>query len=240
MNTPLKDFALLLPGGGSSTRFGGGSKLLHPLNGLPVFLHAPRRLAGLFPAGHILMAIPEESTAVFESASREYLPDVKIRFIPGGKSRMESVRNLVQYAEKLTACDFVAVHDAARPLILPETVLACAAECRKSGCALICHKITDTLKESLDGEKISRTVPREFFWAAETPQMFRLENFKTALEKAILSGDTFTDDVQVMERFSEIPVSIVQNTLPNFKITYASDIVLCEAALKLQENSFRQ
>ena len=227
MSEKQTGFFLLLPGGGSSSRFGMENKLLQDLNGLPVFLHAVRSLAPLFDK--VFMAVPATLIPVFESERKKHLPDVPVAFISGGATRMESVLKLTEAAAEQGA-EYVAIHDAARPLIQPDAVLRCAEICRKTGAALLCHRITDTLKRSVDGT-VAETVSRDEMFGAETPQMFRLSLFLPAIRKIFASGVNCTDDAQVME-LSGCSVSIVENVTPNLKITLDADLQLCRAILR--------
>ena len=227
MSGKLAGFFLLLPGGGSSTRFGKGNKLLQELNGIPVFLHSIRSLAPLFEG--VIMAVPEALIPVFEAERKEHLPEVPVTFITGGSTRMESVLKLTDAAAEQGA-EYVAIHDAARPLIRPDAVLRCAEVCRKTGVALLCHRITDTLKRSSEGS-VAETVSRDEMFGAETPQMFRLSLFHPAIRKISASGVSCTDDAQVME-LSGCPVSIVENVTPNLKVTLEADLQLCRAILR--------
>lgn len=227
MSEKQTGFFLLLPGGGSSSRFGTENKLLQDLNGLPVFLHAVRSLAPLFDK--VFMAVPATLIPVFESERKKHLPDVPVAFISGGATRMESVLKLTEAAAEQGA-EYVAIHDAARPLIQPDAVLRCAEICRKTGAAFLCHRITDTLKRSVDGT-VAETVSRDEMFGAETPQMFRLSLFLPAIRKIFASGVNCTDDAQVME-LSGCSVSIVENVTPNLKITLDADLQLCRAILR--------
>lgn len=227
MSGKLAGFFLLLPGGGSSTRFGNGNKLLQELNGIPVFLHSIRSLAPLFEG--VIMAVPEVLIPVFEAERKKYLPEVPVTFITGGSTRMESVLKLTDAAAELGA-EYVAIHDAARPLIRPDAVLRCADVCRKTGAALLCHRIVDTLKRGSEGS-VAETVSRNEMFGAETPQMFRLSLFYPAIRKISASGVSCTDDAQVME-LSGCPVSIVENVTPNLKVTLEADLQLCRAILR--------
>ena len=227
MSKMLPGFFLLLPGGGSSTRFGKGNKLLQELNGIPVFLHSIRSLAPLFEG--VIMAVPEALIPVFEAERKKHLPEVPITFITGGSTRMESVLKLTDAAAEQGA-EYVAIHDAARPLIQPDAVLRCAEVCRKTGAALLCHRIVDTLKRGSEGS-VAETVSRNEMFGAETPQMFRLSLFHPAIRKISASGVSCTDDAQVME-LSGCSVSIVENVTPNLKVTLEADLQLCRAILR--------
>lgn len=178
------------------------------------------------------MAAAASSVPVFVAAAKKYLPSVRIQFMPGGRTRTESVRILAEAAKRAGRFTHVAIHDAARPLIHAEVVLAGAEVCRKTGASLVCRKVTDTLKSSGDGILIDRTVSREMMWSAETPQMFDLEQFLLASSAAERAGGTFTDDSQLMELFSGLRVAIVPDPYPNPKITVAEDLTLCRALLE--------
>ncbi len=227
----LSGFALLLPGGGSGSRFGTGkNKLLHDLAGMPVFLHSIRTLAPLFD--EILMTVSEQNLAEFQSLAKKFLPDVPIRFLPGGRSRAESVHILAEAA----ASPYFAIHDAARPLIQPEPVIACAEACVQYGAAILCHPVTDTIKQAGDALQADRTIPRESLYGAETPQMFEGKKFLQAIRIAAKSDYAgCTDDASVSELFGlpDSPsVRLVVNHTPNPKITHAADLIFCEVLLK--------
>ncbi len=225
----LSGFSLLLPGGGSGSRYGRNrNKLMEDLNGLPVFLHSIRTLAPLFDA--VLMGVPAHLLPEFQRLAEEFLPDIPIRFLPGGAVRAETVHLL---AEACTS-PFLAVHDAARPLIRRTPVLDCGAECRKTGAAILCHPVVDTVKQA-ERNLIASTIPRAGLYAAETPQMFERTVFLNACRKMAAVGyEGCTDDASVLELSgSPVRTSIVLNHTPNPKLTHAEDLALC--SLLLQE-----
>lgn len=227
----LSGFALLLPGGGSGSRFGTEkNKLLHDLAGMPVFLHSIRTLAPLFD--EILMTVSEQNFSEFQSAAGEFLPEVPIRFLPGGRSRAESVHILAEAAKS----PYFAIHDAARPLIRPAPVIACADTCIQYGAAILCHPVTDTIKQADCSLQADRTIPRDSLYGAETPQMFERKIFLQAIRIAADSDYAgCTDDASVPELFGlpDSPaVHLVVNDTPNPKITHAADLIFCEVLLK--------
>ena len=81
---------------------------------------------------------------------------------------------------------------------------------------------------------LGETVPRDGLRTAETPQVFRFPDLLEAYRQAAASGEVFTDDAQVMERFAPVPVFPVEHDFPNPKITYRPDLELCRTLLKLR------
>ena len=235
--TPVSDTVLILAAGGSSTRVGGGSKLFADLDGVPVFLHAVRAAASALAPGSIILSVPAAAEADFRSAANRFLPDVPLHFAHGGATRTLSVLNALEAAEKLGEDRFrrAAIHDAGRPMLTPELLLACLDAARIHGGAMACRKVAETVKRISPDGFLGETVPRDGLRTAETPQVFRFEPLLNAYRLAAASGEVFTDDAQVMERFAPVRVFPVEHDFPNPKITYRPDLELCGTLLKLRK-----
>jgi 2-C-methyl-D-erythritol 4-phosphate cytidylyltransferase len=123
--------------------------------------------------------------------------------------------------------EWVAVHDAARPLVRPEDVGRVLAAAARTGAALLAVPVRDTLKRVRDG-RVVETLARAECWAAQTPQAFRLALLREALAKAEAEGFVATDDAQLVERLGA-PVEIVAGDPANLKITWPEDVALAEA-----------
>lgn len=231
MKNSLKcTFGALIAAGGISKRFG-KNKLLEKIAGIPVFVYSVRPFAEVCP-DKIVLVVNSDNKMEFAKIAKEYLPDISIRFIDGGGTRAESVLNgLSAFAEN--EVDFVAIHDAARPL-LDSTVLRDAFDfASRNGSAVFSSKITDTVKylDSPDSGIISKTIDREHLWAARTPQIFRLTEIKRAYRLAGSKLSLFTDDSAVMEA-SGFKVRIFPSPPQNIKITHEHDISIAEAFLE--------
>lgn len=216
--------ALVLAGGGSSTRFGHGNKLLQDLGGMPLFLHAISAAAPVLGNQNIYMAVPESEKMLFKDLQLKYLPGVNVQLVTGGKSRAESVYRALTAIQD-PAITIAAVQDAARPFLSSALLQNCIDACQQYGGAVACHKICDTVKKSASDGMVACTVPRDDLWAAETPQVFYLKDLVEAYEQALRSAENFTDEAQVMERFSKIRCKIVENKAFNGKITYYEDLL---------------
>ena len=233
---PVSDTVLILAAGGSSTRFGGGSKLFADLDGIPVFLHAVRSAASVLAPGSIILSVPAASEKDFRAAAAEHLPGVPLHFAHGGATRTLSVLNALEAAATLGEDRFrlAAIHDAGRPMLTPELLLACLDAARTHGGAMACRKVAETVKRITPDGFLGETVPRDELRTAETPQVFHFRNLLLAYRKAAESGGTFTDDAQVMERFAPVRVFPVEHEFPNPKITYRPDLELCRTLMHLR------
>ncbi|MDJ0868932.1 MAG: 2-C-methyl-D-erythritol 4-phosphate cytidylyltransferase, partial [Myxococcota bacterium] len=123
----------------------------------------------------------------------------------------------------------VAVHDAARALVRPGAVGRVIAVARREGAAILAVPVRDTIKRVV-GERIEETPPRSACWAAQTPQVFRAELLREALDKASAESFLGTDDAELVERLG-VPVYVVEGDADNLKVTHPEDLVLAEHVL---------
>jgi 2-C-methyl-D-erythritol 4-phosphate cytidylyltransferase len=148
--------------------------------------------------------------------------------VRGGESRSASVRNAVQAAPDATT--FV-VHDAARPLVTQELVERCidAIEPGIDG-AIAAVPMTDTVKEvALDG-RVLRTLDRSALWAVQTPQVFRADILRRALERDAAALAAATDDAWLVDDAGGV-ITVVESFPENIKVTRESDLRIVEALL---------
>lgn len=219
------DIGVIIPAGGSSERFGKTNKLFEKIDGVPVFIRTIQALLPCLGSGcRIVLPVAEKQRGSFESLLREYLPDNDIAVTSGGKTRTDSVRNAL--ALMPPSIRYIAVHDAARPLVSADVLRECIAAAGESGGAVSARPQTDTLKEADDSGFILRTVPRERLWSVQTPQVFRRDLLEQAYAEAARSDRQFTDDAALLEAFTPARVRLVKNTCPNPKITYPEDLAL--------------
>ena len=156
------------------------------------------------------------------------------RIVGGGELRIDSVRSGVAAVDR--ACDLVAIHDVARPLIEPsiiERAIRCAAE---HGAALVAIQLADTVKTSSDGVHVESTLDRSVLWSAQTPQVFRRELFESLLERARAENFQPTDDSALHERWVG-PVPIVTGSPHNLKVTTSEDLVLAASILRARQGA---
>lgn len=216
--------AVILPAAGASTRFGGGrNKLLEPLNGRSVL----SRSAGAFLARRdvTLLLVATSSESAMRCAMGDLANDPRVKFVPGGVSRADSVRAAL--AQVPAEIEWVAVHDAARPLVSEELIDRVLLAAQLHGAAAPAMAVSLTIKQATGPlpAKVEQTVPRSLLWAMQTPQITRRADLLAAMKTCPLPADQITDDMQVLELAGQA-VWLVQGEEQNLKITTQLDLEL--------------
>ena len=230
----MKHIAILLAGGSSKRmKQTGKDKLLHPIKKTNAFRLCYQAFAESLEIENIIIVYrDEEQKALLEKeidlVHLELQSDFKPIFTQGGKERMHSVDNAL--AKCPESCEFVYIHDCARPMITSATIDELKKVVSKEGAAVIARPLNDTVKKILnfDPEKsyfsyLTETVDRKKLWIMETPQCSKIgwlkDGIKIAKEKNILA----TDEVSILELVAK-PVSLVNIDYPNPKITAPADL----------------
>ena len=224
-NTSINNLGIIIAAGGSGRRYGSGNKLFEMLDSKPLFIHSVLNFHGCCPDSNLVFVAPESELDKFRTITAKYLPGNSIIFTSGGSSRGQSVKNgLAMLGNNV---EYVAVHDAARPLASAELLHKCLEIAVQHGGAVPAKPVTDTIKRADGSGKIIETIDRSALWRVETPQVFPLAGLKAAYSLAERNGMEFTDDAGVMEH-AGLPAYIVHNPDNNIKITYSEDIRLIE------------
>jgi len=156
--------------------------------------------------------------------------------VRGGERRQDSVQaGLKELAEN---SEFVAVHDAARPLITPREIERVFSAARKHGAAVLGAPITDTLKFADANQVVSGSIDRQNVFAMQTPQIFRRQLLVDAYQRISEDSVTITDEVSAVEHAGG-KIAIVAARDSNLKITYASDLPVAEFILEQRISSSR-
>jgi 2-C-methyl-D-erythritol 4-phosphate cytidylyltransferase len=148
--------------------------------------------------------------------------------VEGGKERQDSVFNALK-SIKANRDDFIAVHDAARPL-LPDNVLTNAVlTAKEKGNALVCIKARDTL---LRGDNIIKDyIDRNEIYYVQTPQIFKYSDLMKAMKKAFEKNWIGTDESMLVKEIG-VKINIVEGSILNFKVTDKTDIDLFKKIIR--------
>lgn len=213
---------------GSSRRMG-FDKLTADLAGKPVTAHALLAFEKCASVDRIVLVTREERISEFQELCKEHEISKLARVVPGGAERHFSVWNGLQ-AAKAGAGEFVAVHDAARPLITPAAIEACLEKARHHGASACATPVTDTLKRATADGAVTGGVERDQLWAMQTPQIFLASLLDRAYQQVIRTGELVTDEVSALQRLG-VSVVLTRVDEPNFKITLPSDLDLARLIL---------
>ncbi|NLF19057.1 MAG: 2-C-methyl-D-erythritol 4-phosphate cytidylyltransferase [Lentisphaerae bacterium] len=221
------DLALVVAAAGVGSRYSAArSKLLESLDGEPVFLHCLRRLGAVVPPERTVLVIHPQAREAFAAALQALPGAAALRLVSGGATRAESVaRGLDALPPGLT---YVAVQDAARPLTTADLLRRCLESARLWGSGVAARRVTDTIKITDGQGAVVATPDRDRLWAAETPQVFRIDDLRRACQAARQSGLCPTDEAAAVEALG-LPVRLVESRTPNPKVTQPADLAVIEA-----------
>jgi 2-C-methyl-D-erythritol 4-phosphate cytidylyltransferase len=212
---------------GSSERMG-FDKLLALLGDKPVLAHTIDAFERTESVNEIiLVARPDRRTELEGLVRQNNFKKVR-HVIAGGERRQDSVRAGL---EKVNGqATFVAVHDAARPLVMPEQIERVFELAREHGGAALAEPITSTVKRADENLFVGGSVPRENLYAMQTPQIFGRDLLKKAYAAIASNNLAVTDEVSALEHLGA-RVVLLRNDEWNVKITYPRDLLLAQAAL---------
>lgn len=217
--------SVILPAAGRGKRFGAQkNKVLLSLGGKPMIAWSLEAFSRIAAVKEILVPCAARDRRVLQALIARRHP--KARLIPGGAERFDSVGNGLRASSAQS--DLIAIHDAARPLIVRREIEKVFRAAARHGGAILAIPAADTAKRSVDGRFVLKTVPRDTLWRAQTPQAFRRAPFLRAYEKAIRARQRSSDDAGVAER-AGMRVAIVCGSERNMKITTKEHLRLAAA-----------
>jgi 2-C-methyl-D-erythritol 4-phosphate cytidylyltransferase len=227
----MGQFAVILPAAGRSTRFGDPKqkKIFAELDGRAVWLRAVEPFINRDDVAQTIVVIAPEDRDLFERRFRASVAFLNIRVIDGGAERSDSIARALEVVDP--ACEFIAVHDAARPCLTGEQVDAVFAAARAHGAALLAIPVAETVKRVGPDRFTIETLPRDDLYLAQTPQVFRRELLLRAYANRSRLDAPATDDTRLVEAIGH-RCAVVDGSPMNLKITTAADLRLASAVLQ--------
>jgi len=207
---------------GDSRRMG-FDKLFATIAGRPVIAHTIHAFERAGCVGGIIIVAREDRLVEIKKIVRDDKLKKVRSIITGGKHRQDSVRAGLDHLE--ATARYVAIHDAARPLITAEQIERVFEQCRIHAAASLAEPISDTLKYADAEFFVIDSVDRHQLYAMQTPQVFERELIEDAHRAVCAENVSVTDEVSAVERLGR-KVVLVPNTDLNFKITYPRDLAL--------------
>ncbi len=241
----MKKIGIIIAAGGAGTRMGGGTgdktgdktgtrtsdeetpKQFMLLCGRPVLARTIDVFRSVAREGDIVVSLPAGRLDEWAKLCSEHdVPAHKV--CEGGATRFASVRNALRRLDP--ECEYIAVHDAARPLVSPELILRTFEVAGKHGSAIPVVPLIDSVRRITENGSYpdNRTTLR----AVQTPQVFRADILHTGYERA--AGENFGDDAAVVESVG-YTVMLCEGERRNLKLTEPEDMTLAGAIIKTEE-----
>lgn len=217
--------AAIIAAAGASRRMGGGDKIFTPLAGRPVLAWALDAFERCPEVGQVIVVVSAENVTVCRGMVVELGFGKVTHVCAGGARRQDSVQAGLGKVEN---CDWVIVHDGARPLVTAELIRKGLAAAGETGAAVAAVPVTDTIKIAGDDNLVGETPEREHMWAVQTPQVFRYDILAQAYGQV---SEEVTDDAALVERLG-YRVKLYQGAYDNIKITGPDDLALAGILLQ--------
>jgi 2-C-methyl-D-erythritol 4-phosphate cytidylyltransferase len=218
----------IIVAGGSSQRMG-FDKLFAVIAGEPVMAHSIRAFDRTSSVSEIVVVAREQShEAIRKIISASRFTKVA-QIVRGGERRQDSVRAGLDAIDE--NANYVAVHDAARPLVTPDQIERAFEQCCVHSAASLAQPVNDTLKRADAELSVVGSVDRHQLWAMQTPQMFERRLIQDAYREVYTEDILITDEVSAVERLGH-KIALVFNDDFNFKITYARDLPVADFILR--------
>ena len=209
-------YAAIIVAAGSSSRMKGTDKIFSELAGKPVLQHCLEQFVNSKLFSEVIVVVNsariEKVNGILDSLHYEGL-----KTVIGGNRRQDSV---FQGLDAISICDYVAIHDGARPFVT-QKLLRSGIQCvRKTGAAIPVLALQDTIKKIDTQNIVSETMNRNTLHRAQTPQFFQYDLIMEAHQSV---DRDVTDDSTMVELMGK-PVLAFQGDPNNVKITTQSDL----------------
>lgn len=225
-----KHSAIILAGGSGHRMNSNIPKQYLELNGKPILAYSLLLFEHSFIDEIILVVRKGEE----EYCRKEYVENYHLKKVTaitaGGSERYLSVYQGIQ---KIQKTDYIWIHDGARPLITIELLENLKKTVEKENAAVLGVHVKDTIKQTDEDNRITTTIPRQNLWNIQTPQVFSADLIKEAYQKLIKQErNDITDDSMVVEQMTSHPVTIVEGSYQNIKITTPEDMQIGELYIR--------
>jgi 2-C-methyl-D-erythritol 4-phosphate cytidylyltransferase len=213
----------IIAAAGESRRMGGIDKVFAPLAGKPALAWVLDTFVSCDQINQIVVVVSENNLERCRQLIAEKNWSKPVEVCAGGKRRQDSVAAGLKKLD----CQWVVIHDGARPLVSRELIEGGLEAAKETGAAVAAVPVTDTIKTAGDDMFVHQTPSRQNLWAVQTPQVFGAEIIARAYEQA---KDEVTDDASLVEGLGQ-KVKLYMGSYDNIKITNPDDLALAEVLL---------
>ena len=233
----MSSIAILLAAG-SAQRMEGRveDKILAPINGQPALVYSLKAFDRSCVINSYLIVYRDEiqKKAIEAIIAAHGFGHLEIQVVLGGAERQLSVMKALNAIDE--NCDYVFIHDCARPCITTEAIKDVYSAVQEDQAASLAHPVVDTIKRTEAADELRKLsledLDRSRVWAMETPQAFAFKNILKAYQNVIKKKLTITDDTAALATI-DLKTTLVPNKRPNPKLTTPTDLSYIEHLLKI-------
>lgn len=225
--------AAVILAAGKGTRMGSQvHKQYLELFGKPLLYYALHAFENSSVDEIVLVTGPGEVRYCQEKIIEKYGFNKVIAVTEGGKERYHSVYEGLKAVKN---CEYVLIHDGARPCVTEEIIEAAADGARVYRACAVGMPVKDTIKISDEHDFASITPDRNRLWLIQTPQAFEYQLVFRAYEELMASEQDHrgvTDDAMVVETMTQEKVKLIRGDYANIKITTPEDMEIAGVLIK--------
>ena len=220
----MAQIGAVIVGAGHSKRMG-TDKIFLPLGGKPLLAWSVEVCQNYKPITQIVIALNKNNMDLGQRlvAERDWTKVISVCL--GGSQRQDSVKAGLK---KLKECEWIIIHDGARPFITTDLLKTGLEAAKTTGAAVAAVPVKDTIKLSDKDGIVKETLHRNHLWAIQTPQIFKFDIINQAYKQ--IDHDV-TDDASLVEKFRG-QVKLYPGSYRNIKITTPEDLALAEILAK--------
>jgi 2-C-methyl-D-erythritol 4-phosphate cytidylyltransferase len=222
----MSQISAVIVGAGRSERMG-ADKIFLPLHDKPLLAWSVDVFQNYEPVNQIVIVLNKNNLNYGQRLVTERSWTKVISVCLGGSRRQDSV---IEGLKNLKECEWIIVHDGARPFLTVDLLDSGLEAARTTGAAAAAIPVRDTIKLSDNDGIVKETFQRNHLWAVQTPQIFRFDLITQAYKQI---KDDVTDDASLVERLGG-RVKLYLGSYRNIKITTPEDLVLAEILAKGQ------
>ena len=225
VDSAQEDVGAIIVAAGKSQRMSGTDKIFAPLAGQPVLLRVLQPFIDCPSVDRIVVVLNNRNYDEGKNLIIEQNWEKEVAVCIGGRRRQDSV---LAGLKLLGDCDYVVIQDGARPFVTIDLIERGIDAAMENGAAVAAVPATDTIK-IVDKEMIAtQTLPRDFLWLCQTPQVFLYDVLMKAYREAAAE---VTDDAQIVE-LAGGKVKLYPGSYDNIKITTQADLAIAEMLWK--------
>lgn len=213
-----KKVGAVIVAAGTSQRMAGVNKLFVSLGGRPLLAWSVDTCQTFRLIRNIILVLNDKDLVRGGKLKKERNWS-KVTLCRGGARRQDSVREGLR---QLKDCDWVMIHDGARPFLTRDLIADGLKMAKEGGAAAAAVPLKETIKLTDGDVLVKETLQRDRLWAAQTPQIFNFDIITRAYEN--LTAEV-TDDSTAVERLG-CRVRLYMGDYKNIKVTTPEDLAL--------------